>query len=81
MTKSALSPRYEIFRELLIEHRKARQITQLQLADALAKPQSYISKYESGERRLDVIEFIDIADVLQIDKIELLNEIIRRSPK
>jgi transcriptional regulator with XRE-family HTH domain len=79
MTDSALSHRYEVFRELLIEHRKACQFTQLELAEALKKPQSYISKYESGERRLDLIEFIEIAEVLDIDKLTFLNEIVRRA--
>lgn len=79
MTSSALSRRYEIFRELLIGHRKTRQLTQLQLADVLKRPQSFISKYESGERRLDLVEFIEIAEALGIDKIAFLEEIIGRS--
>ena len=29
-----------------------------------AKPQSYVSKYETGERRLDVIEFLEVADAI-----------------
>lgn len=51
-------------------------ITQLQLADVLGKPQSYISKYESGERRIDVYEFIRICQALDekpskiIDRLE-----------
>ncbi len=39
-------------------------ITQLQLADILKKPQSFVSKYESGERRIDVHEFIQICRAL-----------------
>lgn len=40
----------------------------------LAKPQSFVSKYESGERRLDVVEFIQIAKVLGEDPVRLLKE-------
>lgn len=39
-------------------------ITQLQLANILKKPQSFISKYENGERRIDVYEFIHICRAL-----------------
>ena len=42
-------------------------MTQQQLADRLGKPQSFISKYEGGERRIDVIEFIAIPEALQMD--------------
>ncbi|MDR2925467.1 MAG: helix-turn-helix domain-containing protein [Azoarcus sp.] len=36
------------------------------------KPQSYVSKYESGERRLDVVEFLDVCKVLGIKSISIL---------
>lgn len=42
-------------------------MTQTALAQMLGKPQSYVSKYESGERRLDVVEFVDICKALDID--------------
>ncbi len=55
------SERYEAFRLLLIEKRKEAGLTQEVVAERLNKPQSYVSKYENGERRIDVIEFMDIA--------------------
>ncbi len=39
-------------------------LTQAKLAEKLGKPQSYIAKYETGERRLDVIELLDIIDAI-----------------
>jgi transcriptional regulator with XRE-family HTH domain len=47
-------------------------MTQEELARRLNRPQSYISKYESGERRLDVIELLDVARALQISPASLL---------
>lgn len=67
MTKSVFSEGYDHFRTLLIQARKARGLTQMELADKLRKPQSFVSKYERGERRLDVIEFIEVADALGIN--------------
>jgi len=52
---------------MLIEARVASGLTQTQIAECLSKPQSYISKYERGERRLDFPEFVELADVLGID--------------
>jgi transcriptional regulator with XRE-family HTH domain len=45
-------------------------MTQVQLAEKLGRPQSFVSKYENGDRRIDLIEFIDIAHALDIDPLE-----------
>lgn len=47
-------------------------MTQQQVADALGRPQSYVAKYENGERRLDVIEFLDVVEILKINPAEIL---------
>ncbi len=75
MTSSVFTKKYRCFRELLIQHRKDAGVTQLVLAKSLNKPQSYISKYESGERRLDLVEFLDIAEALQFDKFKFIKNL------
>ena len=75
MTKSVFTDRYRLFLQLLIQERKDKGITQVRLAALLQKPQSYVSKYENGERRLDVIEFLDIAGCLGIDPAEFIKKI------
>lgn len=67
MPSSLHSPDYQIFRSLLIEARIASGLTQMQIAEQLSKPQSYVSKYECGERRLDFPEFVELADIMGID--------------
>ncbi|PJZ57957.1 helix-turn-helix transcriptional regulator [Leptospira barantonii] len=57
MYKSLYSTEAKIFCKNLIAARKDADLTQIQVAKLLGQPQSYISKIESGERRLDVIEF------------------------
>jgi len=52
------SPEYKVFLRLLIETREGAGLTQRALAKRLEKPQSYVSKSETGERRVDVVEVI-----------------------
>lgn len=56
--------------------RKAAGITQVELAEWLGKPQSFVSKVERGERRLDVIEFCQVAEALGHNPAKLLQKFI-----
>ena len=67
MANSLHRPQYDLFRKLMIQAREASGLTQVQVATALGKPQSFISKYERGDRRLDFSEFAEIAEVLGFD--------------
>lgn len=64
--KTTHSPLYRNILAALIAARKDRGVTQTQLAEALGKPQSYVSKVESGERRLDVAEYIEWCRALSV---------------
>ncbi|MBA3922836.1 MAG: helix-turn-helix transcriptional regulator, partial [Nostocaceae cyanobacterium] len=64
MTKSVFTEKYHLFCLLLIETRQSQKLTQAQVATRLRKPQSFVSKYERGERRLDVVEFLEVAKAL-----------------
>jgi transcriptional regulator with XRE-family HTH domain len=61
------SKRHRILIALLIERRKAAGMTQAQLADRLRKSQSFISRLESGQRRVYVVELVELAEVLGFD--------------
>jgi transcriptional regulator with XRE-family HTH domain len=50
-----------------VEARVAAGVTQIELAERLGRPQSFISKVEGGDRRLDVIEFLQIITALNVD--------------
>ncbi len=56
----------EILRNLLKQLRKDAGLRQVDLADILGKPQSYISKYESGEKTLDILEAKEVCEALGI---------------
>jgi transcriptional regulator with XRE-family HTH domain len=49
----------------------------MELAALLGRQQSFVSKYERGERRLDFVEFLEIADALQADACDLVTELRR----
>jgi transcriptional regulator with XRE-family HTH domain len=73
--KSNFSNEYETFRKCIIDSRKKTKLTQAELANLLGKPQSYVAKYESGERRLDLIEFLLIAKALKVNPVEIIKAI------
>ena len=72
MGKSIHSPEHQRLRELLIAARRKAGLTQAQVAEKLGRPQSFVAKYEGGERRLDVIEFLAVARALQADPQRML---------
>ncbi len=75
MTRSVYSPAYRRLCEWLVSARLTQRLTQLEVARRLGKPQSFVSKYERGERRLDVVEVVEIAAALSADPCELLSEL------
>ncbi len=81
MTRSVFTDRYERFRQRMVAARKSKGLTQAQLAAQLGRQQSYVSKYERGERRLDVIEFLEVAQALAIDPAKTLRELGHRAKK
>ena len=79
MTKSVFSAKYETFRKELVAAREAAGLTQTQLAAKLFRPQSFVSKYERGERRLDVIECLEVSEALGIDPVQFIKKIMHGS--
>ncbi len=77
MTKSVHTKDYNLFLELLIKARRDANLTQAEVAGRLQRPQSYVSKYESGERRLDVVEFLDVARAIGFDPGRIINALYR----
>ncbi|TDR85294.1 helix-turn-helix domain-containing protein [Enterovirga rhinocerotis] len=61
---------------LLKEQRLRMRLTQQQVADQLGVPQSFVAKYEGGERRLDVLEFIEAAEALGADPHDLFAAVV-----
>jgi transcriptional regulator with XRE-family HTH domain len=70
--KTTYTRKYETLLARLKTARKQAGVTQQELAKRLGKPQSFISKYENAERRLDVVEFLEVTRALRINACTLL---------
>ncbi len=66
MARSLHTADYDYFRSLLIAARERSGLTQAQVAAKMRRPQSFVSKYENGERRLDVVEFVRVCVALGV---------------
>lgn len=75
--KTIHSDNNKMLLEWLIAKRLLLGKTQQQLSEALGKPQSFVSKYENGERRLDLIETIELCKALNSDPHELLDLLLK----
>jgi transcriptional regulator with XRE-family HTH domain len=78
VTKSVFTKRYQLFLSMLVSARQEKGFSQRDVAKKLKKIQSYVSKYERGERRLDVVEFLDVAKVLDVDPHEIINRLAQQ---
>lgn len=74
--KAVRTPKYLELRRLLVEAREGAGLSQEALAKRLGRPQSYVSKFERGERRLDVVEFFEVMDALSADSFKLLKKLL-----
>jgi transcriptional regulator with XRE-family HTH domain len=63
----------------MIAARKKAGLTQHDLAERLGKPQSFVAKYESGERRIDVVEFVAITQAIGVDPVRILKSLLKRT--
>jgi transcriptional regulator with XRE-family HTH domain len=77
LPKTIYSERDKRLRELLKSQRKAAGLTQTVVADRLGKPPSYVAKYEGGDRRLDIVEFLDVAAAIGFDPCRLIRSLLR----
>ena len=78
MTKSAFTRKHAQLRKALVQARRHAGLTQVALAKKLGRPQSFVSKFERGERRLDVPEFLDVARALGVDPAQIVADLDRR---
>jgi len=67
-----------LLRASLVEAREAAGLTQTELARRLGKPQSYISKIETGERRIDLVELVELLEAIPVDVRSFIDGFLRK---
>jgi transcriptional regulator with XRE-family HTH domain len=75
--KSLGSARHKALIELLIAKREAAGMTQTDLAEKLGEYQSFVARLESGQRRVDVVEFIELANALKFDPVKAMAKLLK----
>lgn len=76
LLKTLGSKRQEFLVALIRNRREAAGLTQTDVAKALGEHQSFIARIESGQRRIDVIEYITLSEVIGFDAAEALRQLI-----
>jgi len=79
LSKSLYTDRWDLLLNILKRVRKERGLTQTQLAKILQRPQSLIAKIESGERKLDVCQFLDYVEAMDGNPTSIIQELIGSS--
>ncbi len=76
--KSVHSPEQRVLCDVLRQARQKAGLTQHVLAKRLKRPQSFVAKYEGGERRLDIVEFVAVAAAIGADPARILRAFVKR---
>ena len=79
LRKTLRSSQQNAFLDTLRAARAKAELTQQELADRLGKPQSFVAKYEKGERRIDVVEFVVLADAIGVEPLSLFRTFLKRA--
>ncbi|ANL32017.1 XRE family transcriptional regulator protein (plasmid) [Rhizobium phaseoli] len=75
MAKTLGTERHKALIALLIEKREAAGLTQIELAEKLGEYQSFVARLESGQRRVDVVEFLELSEILDFDPYKALQTV------
>jgi len=75
MARPSLQERRKRLRKLLVVARKKAGLTQADVAKKMGKPQAFVSRYEVGERQIEVAELMDLAHIIGVDVHDIIDEL------
>ena len=79
MTKTLNSSQHRVFQELFVEERKRTGITHKTLAERLGVDRSAVTRIETGERRVDIVELQQICEVMGISLVDFVKQYEERT--
>ncbi len=79
MQKTLGSKGHQTLVNLIVDKRKSAGLTQDDVAEMLGEHQSFVARLESGQRRIDVIEYVTLAQVIGFDAAEALKQLIKEA--
>ena len=79
MGKTLGSVSHKALVDLIVSKREAAGLTQAELAEKLGEYQSFVARLESGQRRIDVIEFLELASILGFDPTKAIRSIQQKN--
>ncbi len=77
MSRTLGSPRHEALRAFVVRQRLKANLTQVQVAKRLGRYQSYVTNIETGQRRIDVVEFIELAKAVGFDPVQAIKRLMK----
>jgi transcriptional regulator with XRE-family HTH domain len=80
LAKTLGSKRHRALIDFLVVRREAAKMTQSDLAARLGEYQSFVARLESGQRRLDVVEFLTLAEILRFDPAKAVTALKKTAP-
>jgi ribosome-binding protein aMBF1 (putative translation factor) len=78
MPKTVTSPLQKKLAAMLVEHRKSAGLRQVDLAEKMGVYQSWVTHMESGQRRIDVVELIELGKILGFDPVDVVRKLSRK---
>ena len=78
MPKTVTSPLQKKLAAMLVERRKAAGLRQVDLAEKMGVYQSWVTHMESGQRRIDVVELIELGKILGFDPVDVVRKLSRK---
>lgn len=78
VVKTFGTERHKALIALIVEKRETAGMTQTELAARLGAYQSFVARLESGQRRVDVVEFLELAEILGFDPAQAIRAILEK---
>ena len=75
MPRTIGTPRHFALRDFIVEKREKAGLTQHEVSARLKRPQSFIASVETGQRRVDVVELLDLAKAIGFDPLEAMRRV------